>query len=421
VFDLSKNLVTQETLDLLVAFARQQDVKKNFAAQFAGEKMNASENHAVLHTALRTDDAPAEVHETLARMKKLSTSIRADKSIRDVVHIGIGGSDLGPRMVCAALPASGPRVHFVASVDPHDLQTALKDAKPESTLVIAVSKTFTSQETIINLHAARTWLKNDSRVIAVTANESAAKGEGIRAENILPMWDWVGGRFSVWSAVGLSVAISAGFDAFEQLLAGARRADSHVSITPLDKNIPVLMALLTIWYRNFLKYAAMAVVPYGDALALLPSYLQQLEMESNGKRIDRQGNLCTYETAPVTFGMVGPNAQHAFMQMIHQGTGIIPCDFIGVADAHPILMANMKAQAQALMRGRHTDAAHAACPGNRPSTTITLPRLDPASLGLLLAIEEHKTAALGYLWNINSFDQFGVELGKTLAKELLAR
>lgn len=421
VFDFTRHLINDETLKLLVAFARQQDVKSNFARMFAGEKINTTEDRAVLHTALRAENPPAEVQASLKQIKTISSTIRADKTIKDIIHIGIGGSDLGPRLVCNALDTTGPIVHFVANIDPDAFATAIRYAKPESTRVIAVSKTFTSVEPMANLKTARAWLGNDDHVYAVTSNTDEAKKHNIRAENILPMWDWVGGRFSLWSAVGLSIAISAGFDSFERLLAGARRADSHVEMAPLDKNIPVLMALLTLWYRNFMGCSAYAVLPYAKRLGLLPLYLQQLEMESNGKGVDRQGRKIGYKTSPVTFGMAGTNAQHAFMQMLHQGPDIIPCDFIGIDPSHPQIMANMTAQADALMLGRSNDHAHAACPGNRPSTIITLPGLGAENLGLLLAIEEHKTAALGFLWDINSFDQFGVELGKAMAKDRLAR
>ncbi len=416
-FDFTRHLVNDETLKLLFALARQQDVKGNFDRMFAGEKINTSENRAALHSALRAENPPAEVAAVLAQMKKIAHAMRTDRSITDVIHIGIGGSDLGPRLVSNALDLSGPFVHFVSNIDPRAMQVATRYAKPGSTRVVVVSKTFTSPETMENFKRARAWLGNDAHIYAVTANPAEAKKFGIADDHILPMWDWVGGRFSVWSAVGLSVAISAGFEAFEQLLAGARRADSHVAMAPMEKNIPVLMALLTLWYRNFLGTTSYAVVPYAKRLSLLPSYLQQLDMESNGKGVDRAGRTLTYKTAPVTFGMVGTSAQHAFMQMIHQGPDIIPCDFIGVENEHPALMNNLRAQAKALMQGRNTGPSYAACPGNRPSTIITLPRISPETLGLLLAIEEHKTAALGFLWDINSFDQFGVELGKELARQ----
>jgi glucose-6-phosphate isomerase len=421
-FDFSKSLIAPETLDLLIALARQQNVAANFAAMMAGEKINITENRAVLHTALRAPGAPAEIAAVRAHMKKIASGIRADKGIKDVIHIGIGGSDLGPRLVCHALAGTGPKIHFVANADPFEINAAMMACNPATTRVIAVSKTFTTPETLQNLSAARSWLSDDSKIIAISANPANATAQGIAADNVLPFWDYVGGRFSLWSSVGLSIAIHAGYDAFADLLYGAARMDSHVSMAPLDKNIPVLMALATLWYRNFKNAAAYAVLPYAQALEYLPAYLQQLEMESNGKRVDREGVLCAYDTAPVTFGMTGTNAQHAFMQMVHQGTGVIPCDFIGLADGPDMLMANMRAQAQALLAGTPAGTPpHGVCPGMRPSTTITLPTLNARMLGLLLAAYEHKTAALGFLWNINSFDQFGVELGKTLAKSRLAR
>lgn len=421
VFDFTRHLVNDQTLDLLFALARQQDVKGNFARMFAGEKMNTTEDRAALHTSLRAENPSKEVAAALKQIRDISKNIRGDKTVRDIIHIGIGGSDLGPRLICNALDQTGPFVHFVGNIDPRALDAATRYAKPESTRIIVVSKTFTSVEPLENLKAARQWLGNDAHIYAVTANPALAAKHGIRPENILPFWDWVGGRFSVWSSVGLSIAISAGFDAFEKMLEGARRADSHVEMAPLDKNIPLLMALLILWYRNFMNVGAYAVLPYSKRLGLLPTYMQQLDMESNGKGVDRQGRKIAYRTAPVTFGMAGTNAQHAFMQMVHQGPDIIPCNFIGIESEHPALMANMQAQADALMLGRNTGPAHVQCPGNRPSTVITLPRIAPETLGLLLAIEEHKTAALGFLWDINSFDQFGVELGKAMAKDRLAR
>lgn len=425
-FDFSRHLVTNDTLKLLCDLAAQQDVAGNLSRMMAGDIVNITENRPAWHTALRDPNGPKDVRDTLARMKTIAEKMRADKTITDIVHIGIGGSDLGPRVVYDALENAGPRVHFVSNVDPEDARAALKNLSPKSTLVVAVSKTFTTQETMINLRHVRAWLKNDSRILAATSNVQAARAEGIADENILPMWDWVGGRYSVWSVVGISIAISCGFDVFEKFLKGAHAADRHAATAPYDKNIPVLMALLVVWYRNFLSCAAMAVLPYAHRLAQLPGHLQQLEMESNGKRVDRAGQPVDYATAAVIFGAAGTNAQHAFMQMIHQGPGIIPCDFIGISESARdgeggrVLMANMEAQSKGLMIGTPGATPHAACPGNRPSTSIILPRLDAESLGVLLAVEEHKTAALGALWNINAFDQYGVELGKVIAKQLLA-
>jgi len=428
IFDFSKHLADAKILQLLEAFATQQDVAGNFARMFVGDVMNKTENRAVLHTALRSSNPPAVVADCLARMKILADTVRADASIKHIIHIGIGGSDLGPRLVCNALAGmhEGPQMHFVANVDPDDLDPLLMSLDPADVLVTVASKTFTTHETMLNLKAVRMWMRDrDDRIIALTANTQAAIDMGIAPARILPLWDWVGGRYSVWSAIGLPIALAFGFDVFSDFLRGAEMADAHVSTTPYARNVPVLMALLEIWYRNFLKCPAQAVVPYAQRLADLPSYLQQLAMESNGKRVDTDGSAVDYETAGVVFGQVGNSAQHAFFQMLHQGTDIIPCDFIaavtpwGCPARHKVLVTNMLAQSRALMLGKAGTPAQI-CPGNRPSTTILLPRLDAYNLGLLLAVYEHKTAALGWLWNINSFDQFGVELGKALTKELLA-
>lgn len=428
VFDFSKHLVSKQTMELLFVLARQQDVEGWFKRMFAGEAVNQTENRPAWHTQLRAKQPPNEVERTLARMRKLSDLIRADQKIRHVVHIGIGGSDLGPRLVYDALKGSheGPQVHFVSNVDPDDLDAILKYLKPEETILSVASKTFTTQETMLNFHAAKQWLGNrPDRMIALTSNPSAARAEGFSDNHILPMWDWVGGRFSVWSSVGFPIAAGCGFDVFEKFLQGGLAADDHVAKTPLQTNIPILMALLSVWYRNFLNVGAHAILPYAQALYHLPNYMQQLTMESNGKRVDRQGNVCAYATAPVVFGQVGTNGQHAFYQMLHQGADFIPCDFIGMRESngdsqrHHVLLVHMLAQSRALMLGRGGEPARV-CPGNRPSTCIIMPRLDAYNLGLLLALYEHKTAAEGFLWNINSFDQFGVELGKELAKELLA-
>ena len=428
LFDFSKSYASLETLNLLVKLAEQQDVAKWFKRMMSGEVINTTEGRAVHHTALRTPKPSPEIVDCLAKMEKLAATVRADNTIKHVVHIGIGGSDLGPRMVCDALAGlhDGPQMHFVANVDPDDLDPVITALNPAETIITVASKTFTTQETMLNLKAARMWLKGrDDRIIALTANTEAAASIGITADRVLPLWDWVGGRFSVCSAVGLPIAIAYGFDVFRDFLAGCHAADIHALETPYARNIPVLMALLTVWYRSFLGYGALAIVPYSQRLARFSDYMQQLGMESNGKRVDRDSKVVDYATAPVIFGQVGTNGQHAFFQMLHQGPDTIPVEFIGAREPHgcparhKVLLANMFAQSRALMLGKAV-SPEKSCPGNRPSTTILLPKLDAYNLGLLLAVYEHKTAAEGFLWNLNSFDQYGVELGKELAKELLA-
>jgi len=420
-FDFSLQRASEKTLTRLIALAEQQDVEGNLQKMFAGENVNVTENRPAWHTALRHPKAPGDVVAALAKVKEVAEKIRADKNITDVIHIGIGGSDLGPRLVVDALgnAPTAPRVHFVANVDTDDLDGITNLLDPARTILIVASKTFTTQETLANLKRARSWLHDDARIYAVTSDPAKAVAADIASDNILPMPAWVNGRFSVWSAVGLPIAIAYGFTVFVDFLRGAHAADEHVRTTPLDQNVPVLMALYGIWNRNFLGASAHAVFPYSHRLSHLVAYLQQLEMESNGKRVTREGAACGYDTAPVVFGSVGTNAQHAFMQALHQGTAPIPCDFIGVMHPpQPVLNAHMRAQGRALAQGG--GEGHRECPGNAPSTTIFLPVLDAYNLGVLLAAYEHKTAVQSFIWNINAFDQFGVELGKTLAKELLA-
>ncbi|HEY8963705.1 MAG TPA: glucose-6-phosphate isomerase [Alphaproteobacteria bacterium] len=428
VVDFSKHIATDETLDLLHRLALHQDVSGWFERMCAGDRVNVTEGRAAHHTALRDPNGPAIVQETLGRMRALADHIRAS-GCTDVIHIGIGGSDLGPRLVYDALEnGTNPRVHFVANVDPEDLGKAMRGLNPQTTYISVASKTFTTQETSLNLEAAIAWLGGDwSRVVALTANTSAALAAGVPADQILPLWDWVGGRFSVWSAVGFPVLLGCGYDAFKDLLDGAHMADVHARTAEPERNIPLTMALLGVWYRNFMGCSSEAILPYAQRLNLLCNYLQQLEMESNGKSVTRDGMPVTYATCPVVFGQPGTNGQHAFYQMLHQGTEVIPSDFIGVLEPreagvrHNALLANMLAQGRALMLGR-TDPSdgHKTYPGNRPSTAILLPRLDARNLGVLLALYEHKTAFQGFIWGINPFDQFGVELGKILAKDLLA-
>jgi glucose-6-phosphate isomerase len=429
-FDFTKNLASAQTLKLLLDLAQQQDVKGWFARMFEGAPINTTENRAVLHTDLRKSQPSVEVQACMVQMKAVSDAVRADQSITDIVHIGIGGSDFGPRMVCQAVADlyQGPRIHFVANVDPDDLDVTLARLDPSRTFVTVASKTFTTDETMTNLTAVRAWLGGSAdRVVAMTANTKAAADAGISESRVLPMWDWVGGRYSVWSSIGLPIAIACGFEGFKDFLKGAHAVDTHVARTPYAQNAPVMMALLGVWYRNFMKYPAVVIAPYSQRLERFSDYMQQVGMESNGKRIDRDGAVCDYETSPIIFGQAGTNAQHAFFQMVHQGTTPMPVDFIGFktphsprTQAHDKLLQNMYAQGDALMLGCDDANPHKVCPGNRPSTSIVLPKFDLYHLGALMAIYEHKTAAEGFLLNINSFDQFGVELGKKMAKQRLA-
>lgn len=457
--DYSRHRITDETMDLLLALARDCGLEGWRDRLLGGAKINNTEDRAVLHTALR---APADaqivvdnenivpfVHQVLAQMRDFSDAVRSGawtghtgKAIKTVVNIGIGGSDLGPRMVCGALKpyaSDDLAVRFVSNVDPSDISETLRSCEPETTLFVIASKTFTTQETMANAQAAKDWalrhLKSDDAIarhfVALSTNAQAVKAFGIDPANMFPFRDWVGGRYSLWSSIGLSVCLAAGFDNFRRLLDGAHAMDRHFAEAPLAENMPVILALLGIWYRNFWDAQAYACLPYDHYLTLLPPWLQQLDMESNGKGVTRDGQPVTYETGPVVFGQPGTNGQHAFYQLIHQGTAVIPCDFIGaleshnpLGDQHRVLLANMMAQAQALMQGRTLEEAggnpHRVFEGNRPSSVILLERLDPYHLGMLLALYEHKVFAQGIIWNINSFDQWGVELGKELAKGLLA-
>ncbi|MEP7061499.1 MAG: glucose-6-phosphate isomerase [Betaproteobacteria bacterium] len=452
--DLSKQRITPEALSLLVAHAESIGLTQWIGALLAGEKVNLSEGRPALHTALRAaGDAPMlidghdvmrDVRAVRARMRELSGALRAGArhgatgaSIRDVVAIGIGGSDLGPRLACDALadPRSPPPVpvHFVSNVDPDDLARALAPLDPATTLAVVVSKTFTTQETLANAHSTRRWLvrglgRDDvtAHFIAVTANTAAARAFGVADDAVLPMWDWVGGRYSLWSAAGLAIAIACGADAFDAMLAGAATMDAHFAHAPLAANVPVLMALVDWWNVRAMSHDQRLVVPYARALALLPAYLQQLTMESNGKSVTRDGEPVDGATEAALWGGAGTDGQHAFFQWLHQGTHRVPVEFIvpiaardGIDDQQTLLVANAIAQAQALMQGRAGDAAHR-CPGDRPSTTLMLPRLDAWHLGTLIALWEHRTFVEGCLYGINSFDQFGVELGKSLAQPIIA-
>ncbi|MFY9288883.1 MAG: glucose-6-phosphate isomerase [Alphaproteobacteria bacterium] len=453
-FNYAFQRTTSKTIELLVRLAEQQSLDAMRARMFRGDKINATENRAVLHVALRTKNKEAllvdgrnvlediqAVHEKMARF---TSDVRSgqwkgvtNKPIRHIVNIGIGGSDLGPRLAVNALvsDASNLTTHFVANIDAFDLVSTLKALDPAETLFVVVSKTFTTQETLANARLARQWLTaalGDQAVaqhfVAVSTNAVEVEKFGISPDNIFPMWDWVGGRYSLWSAVGLSVALALGMDHFKKLCDGAAVMDEHFRNAPLDKNIPVLMALLGVWNRNFWDAPALAILSYSERLRDLPRYLQQLDMESNGKSITRDGRTVDYATGPIIFGECGTVGQHSFHQWLHQGFECVPADFIGIVsddlkqpEHHRALLTNMMAQAGALAFGQQqTTSPFDRYAGNRPSNVITLDKLDPYHLGLLLALYEHKVFTQGVIWNINSFDQPGVELGKAMAKGLEA-
>jgi glucose-6-phosphate isomerase len=417
--DYSRQRVGALTLRLLTQLAAERGFEAWRRALFAGEPVNASEGRAARHPALRAREAaPPEVKQALARMRELAAELTG---IRRIVHLGTGGSELGPHLVMDALGDTAKiEVRFAASIDPLDLARALAGAEPQSTLVVAVSKTFGTQETLANARAAKQWLGGRGRLYAVSANEAAARAFG--ATEVLPLWDWVGGRFSLWSAAGFTVLAALGGEAFDELLAGANDLDRHFCEAPIEQNLPVLMALLGVWNVNFLGARSHAVLPYAHALRLLPAFLQQLEMESNGKRVDVAGRAVDYATAPVLWGAEGTPSQHSFHQLLHQGTQVVPADFI-VAGVSAELDANAEAQARALAFGTEGAnlPAHRQYPGNRPSSTLRLAKLDARHLGRLLAAWEHKVFTQGVLWNVNSFDQWGVELGKQLADEILRK
>jgi glucose-6-phosphate isomerase len=442
--DYAKHRITDETLRLLVALARDRDLEAWRDRMFAGAAINASEARPAWHVALRSATPPPEVAATLARMRALverahRRALRgaSGRPLQTVVNLGIGGSDLGPRLVTHALrsfDAGRIRARFVANVDPSDLDAALAGLDPETTFFVIASKSFTTVETLDNARRARAWLARAlgdppdlaAHFIAVTADRGAARTWGVAEDRVFPMWDWVGGRYSVWSAVGMPVALAVGMPAFGELLAGARAMDEHFRTAPLAANLPVILGLLGVWYADFWGAQTHAVLPYAEDLRELPAYLQQLEMESNGKRVDRDGAPVDYPTAPVVWGAAGTNGQHAFHQLLHQGMLLVPSDFIVPAqraagadpEAHRLLLASALAQSAALAFGGGGETPHERCPGNQPSTTIVLPRLDPRALGALLALYEHKVFVQGVVWGVNSFDQWGVELGKTLAKTL---
>ena len=442
--DLSKNHIDAATEALMLALAEQTGVAAHRDAMFRGEPINNTENRAVMHWLLRQPAgslqgalaAPlAQVHETLDAMLAYAEQVRSDSTITDVVNIGIGGSDLGPQMAVLALQdfvVTGKRFHFVSNVDGHELAAVLKNLKANNTLFLVASKTFTTIETMTNARSALAWFKAQGgqdvarHFAALTTNVQAAAQFGITTT--FGFWDWVGGRYSMWSAIGLPVAIAIGVQGFRQLLAGAHAMDQHFQNAPLADNLPVRLGLLDVWYRNFLGYTSRSIAPYHSALRRLPAYLQQLEMESNGKRVDRNGQALPYGTAPVLWGEAGTNGQHAYFQMLHQGTDVVPLEFVAakkpthaLADHHELLLANAIAQAQALMLGQKDEGGHKHFTGNRPSTFLLLDELTPTSLGALIALQEHRVFVSGSVWGINSFDQWGVELGKVLAKDIHAR
>jgi len=452
LLDYSKHRVDAEAMRLLAGLAAQARLPGWIARMFSGDPINSTEARAVLHVALRSVDAKfPEGRDVMPAVRGVREHMRRfvdeaqrgglkggdGRAITDVVNIGIGGSDLGPRMLVRAMRKfrkPGPRLHFVSNIDPADLEAALAGLTPGTTFFIVASKTFTTAETLDNAARARAWLGAalgksadlSRHFAAVTANTAGAQALGVPPERVFPMWDWVGGRYSVWSAVGLPVALAAGMNAFEELLAGARRMDAHFRSEPIERNMPAVLALLEIWYVNFFGAEARAVIPYSEDLRDLPAYLQQLEMESNGKRVDRDGNEVDYATAPVVWGASGTPSQHSFHQLLHQGTHFIPVDFIVIggngesSTGQAALAANALAQGAALAFGNPAPGApHKALPGNRPSSTLLLERLTPRALGALLALHEHKVFVEGVIWNLNSFDQWGVEHGKNLARTLL--
>ncbi|MGJ7495772.1 glucose-6-phosphate isomerase [Variovorax sp. RT4R15] len=433
--DLSKNLIDAPTEALLMTLARECGLEAHRDAMFAGQHINSTEDRAVLHTLLRSPAATPEVLETLDAMLAYAERVRSDHTITDVVNIGIGGSDLGPQMAVLALDefvAPGKRFHFVSNVDGHELAGVLKGLAPEHTLFLIASKTFTTAETMTNALSAKRWFEQSGSVdvarhfAALTTNVEAARQFGI--DTTFGFWDWVGGRYSLWSAIGLPIALAIGCEGFKRLLAGAHAMDEHFRTAPLERNLPVRLGLLDVWYRNFHRFTTRSIAPYHSALKRLPAYLQQLEMESNGKQVDIDGKPLPYGTSPVLWGEPGTNGQHAYFQMLHQGTDVTPLEFVAVRDAshdleghHAKLLANCIAQAQALMVGKADAGGHKNFPGNRPSSFFVFEKLTPEALGAFLAMYEHRVFTSGALWGINSFDQWGVELGKVLAKDIEPR
>lgn len=470
--DFSNNRIDKKTLELLVELANETDLSNAIKHYFNGSTINATEKRAVLHTALRdfshqkievnNENIALEITQTLTKIEAFSNDVLngnwkgyTNKSITDVVNIGIGGSDLGPQMVVEALKfyKTPLNVHFVSNIDGDHVQETLKKINPETTLFVIVSKTFTTQETLTNALTIKKWFlqtasENDIKkhFVAVSTNLNMVKEFGVADENIFPMWDWVGGRFSLWSAVGLSISLAVGFDNFKQLLQGAHKMDVHFKNTAFEKNIPVILALISLWYNNFFETETEVILPYTEYLKSLAPYLQQAIMESNGKSVDRNGEKVTYQTGTIVWGSTGTNAQHAFIQLLHQGTKLIPADFIGFKESlygltehHDKLMANFYAQIQALKEGKTKEEVHLdmkiagqfneietllpykVFEGNKPSNAIIFNKLTPYNLGMLLAMYEHKIFVQGIIWNIYSYDQFGVELGKELANKIYGK
>lgn len=453
-FDYSKNIITEKTLQLLLQLAEECGLKEAIEAMFTGEKINATENRAVLHTALRNfsgkplildgEDIMPGIQKVQAQMRDFCKRLHSGewkgfsgKKIKYIVNIGIGGSDLGPVMVTEALKpywVEGIQPYFVSNVDGTHIAETLKKVTADETIFLIASKTFTTQETMTNAHSAREWFLQHGgteetvarHFVALSTNTTEVEKFGIDAANMFVFWDWVGGRYSLWSAIGLSIAASIGYDHFEELLKGAANTDHHFRTAAFDKNIPVLMALIGIWYRNFYKTETEAILPYDQYMHRFAAYFQQGNMESNGKYIDRNGEKVAYETGPVIWGEPGTNGQHAFYQLIHQGTPMIPCDFIApaqthnpIGDHHAKLLSNFFAQTEALMKGTGNDNPFRVFEGNRPTNSFLVKKITPFMLGQLIALYEHKIFVQGVIWNIYSFDQWGVELGKVLANKIL--
>ncbi|OAI10995.1 glucose-6-phosphate isomerase [Methylomonas lenta] len=470
LFDYSKNLITEQTMPLLIKLANRAELRKKTEAMFSGSIINTTEKRAVLHTALRNrsnepvffrdKDVMPEINKVLAKMRVFTEQVRSGdwtgytgKPITDIVNIGIGGSDLGPKMVDTALTPygqEGMKAHFVSNVDQTDIVETLNPLNPETTLFLISSKTFTTQETMTNAHSARDWFLNAAKdpaliskhFIAISTNVEKVKEFGIDPNNMFEFWDWVGGRYSLWSVIGMSIALYIGQDNFEELLMGAHLADEHFRHAPFEQNIPVIMGLLGVWYNNFFEAETYAILPYAQSLKYFADYFQQGDMESNGKSATINGEKVDYNTGPIIWGQPGTNGQHAFFQLIHQGTKLVPSDFLAAAqsqydlpDHHDILISNFLAQAEALMKGKteaevRQDLSHEPnlddaliaskiFDGNKPSNSFLFKKLTPRTLGSLIAFYEHKIFVQGVIWNINSFDQMGVELGKVLAKAIL--
>ena len=451
IIDYSKNHITKETVKLLIKLAKERDVETYIEAMFAGENINTTENRPALHVALRGSGPEAiktEVKKAAIKVNSFTNKVLSGQwrgahgdKISEIVNIGIGGSHLGPEMAIRALRPfhkSSIRVHFVSNIDGHDLSETLSKVSPRKTLFIVASKTFTTQETMLNAESARLWLiahlgeeAVSKHFVAITANSRDAESFGIIPDLVFPMWDWVGGRFSIWSPIGLSVALQIGVENFKQLIMGGFEMDEHFRYTPLIKNLPVMLALVGVWNRNFENLPALAILPYDHRLLRFPAFIQQLDMESNGKTTNKNGIHIDKVTGPIVFGETGTNSQHSFFQALHQGSNPIPSDFILVANPahslkthHEVLLANAVAQTRALMLGRSENNVNAGsfrtCTGSRPTNTILIKTLDPKTLGSLIALYEHKIFIQGLIWDINSFDQWGVQLGKEMTKEILS-